>query len=379
MSDKQVPEGIADYEPSQASPEPAGHQSPAAESLMPIMEGLIPPTGDNSADMEAVHDALTAQIGQVNSGSQAQGAGPSTTAPAVVVEEQGASQSAGLEAEPSMVYALGTLGYDFGNEARRDSFKQLMSPNVSDGVAVPANPHDSRQMVRHLGEYPQEAQSLIWTLNLELTPLYALEAVGPYASDAYDVLRQLLEGEIQAPTSEEFIERVSIPGRMSGRSVKLFSGQVVPVVEIDSTRGLYGWRTVWLLETAAEQLKALRGEDVDMDLLREAGTGFLNRVYFDMRNLGTLSRDRALNFAATNVFQAATAFAEALTVGMQLDDIDVVPSPYARADADAWDVKLKFFDPENLRRARRVFRFTVDVSEVMPVTMGEVRAWSTSN
>jgi len=306
-------------------------------------------------------------------------AGPSTTAPAVVVEEQGASQSAGLEAELSMVYALGTVGYDFGNEARRDSFKQLMSPNVSDGVAGPANPHDSRQMVRHLGEYAQEAQSLIWTLNLELTPLYALEAVGPYASDAYDVLRQLLEGEIQAPTSEEFIERVSIPGRMSGRSVKLFSGQVVPVVEIDSTRGLYGWRTVWLLETAAEQLKAVRGEDVDENLLREAVTGFLNRVYFDMRNLGTLSRDRALNFAATNVFQASTAFAEALTVGMQLDDIDVVPSPYARADADAWDVKLKFFDPENLRRARRVFRFTVDVSEVMPVTMGEVRAWSTSN
>ena len=283
-----------------------------------------------------------------------------------------------VDPEPSLVYALGTLGYDFGTEARRDAFKQLMAPQVNSGVGVPANPHDSRQMVAHLNEYPSEAQSLIWTLNLELTPLYAVEAVGPYAAAVYESLRDLLEGEVQAPTSEEFVERVSIPGRMSGRNVRLFSGQVVPVVEIDSTRGLYGWRTQWLLDTATEQLKALRDEDVDEQTLREAVMGFLNRVYFDMRNLGTLSRDRALNFAATNVFQAATAFAEALTVGMQLDTIDVVPSPYARVDADAWDVKLKFFDPENLKRARRVFRFTVDVSEVMPVTMGEVRSWSAS-
>jgi hypothetical protein len=70
--------------------------------------------------------------------------------------------------------------------------------------------------------------------------------------------------------------------------------------------------------------------------------------------------------------------ADALAEGMSLDMIDVEPSPYARSDADAWDVKLKFFDPENLRRARRVYRFTVDVSETMPVTMGEVRSWSAS-
>jgi hypothetical protein len=39
-------------------------------------------------------------------------------------------------------------------------------------------------------------------------------------------------------------------------------------------------------------------------------------------------------------------------------------------------VKLKFFDPENDRRAKKVFRFTIDVSDLIPVTTGEVRTWS---
>ena len=34
------------------------------------------------------------------------------------------------------------------------------------------------------------------------------------------------------------------------------------------------------------------------------------------------------------------------------------------------------FDAENERRAARVYRFTVDVSEVLPVTVGADRNWS---
>lgn len=67
-----------------------------------------------------------------------------------------------------------------------------------------------------------------------------------------------------------------------------------------------------------------------------------------------------------------------MSKGLRLDTIEVVESPYARFDADAWDVKLKFFDPENSRRARTVVRFTVDVSEVMPVTLGDLRVWQES-
>jgi hypothetical protein len=36
-------------------------------------------------------------------------------------------------AASKLVYALGTIGYDFGNEARRDTFKQLMPAVNMDG------------------------------------------------------------------------------------------------------------------------------------------------------------------------------------------------------------------------------------------------------
>ena len=61
---------------------------------------------------------------------------------------------------------------------------------------------------------------------------------------------------------------------------------------------------------------------------------------------------------------------------MTLDTINVEKSPFCRMDSDCWDVKLRFFDPENTRRARKVFRFTLDVSDLQPVTLGDVRTWS---
>ena len=103
---------------------------------------------------------------------------------------------------------------------------------------------------------------------------------------------------------------------------------------------------------------------------------FLQRVYFYLQNLGQLSKDRALNSAATNAFQAASSFAEAVSRGMELDSIEVEKSPFCRLDSDCWDVKLKFFDPENSSRAKKVYRFTIDVSYIIPVTLGKVRSWS---
>ena len=78
--------------------------------------------------------------------------------------------------------------------------------------------------------------------------------------------------------------------------------------------------------------------------------------------------------AKTN--QAAQTFSRAVALGMELDSIAVTKSPFCRMDSDCWDVQLKFFDPENNRRAKKVFRFTIDVSDFIPVTLGEVRSWS---
>jgi len=277
------------------------------------------------------------------------------------------------------VYALGNISYDFGTEARRDSFKQLMPPVEIDGNVVPPNPYDARQLVAYLGSHPYEGRALIWTLNIELTPIYALEPAGAFGANLYELLTEMLAGEVVAEGDPDHIQRVSIPGALTGRTVRLFSGQHVPVLQLENPRGAYGWKTNALVDQAAAAVSGKKDASADADTIASSLRSFLDRVYYDLRNLGVLSSDRALNFAATNAFQAATVFSEALGSGMQLEDVATEPSPFARADADAWDVKLKFFDPDNTRRARKVYRFTVDVSEMMPVTLGEVRSWTSSS
>lgn len=291
----------------------------------------------------------------------------------------GSGNSFGGGVQPSivsnLVYALGTLGYDFGTEARRDSYKQLMPAIDVDGTRVPANPYDPRQMVDYLEQNLAEAKSLIWTFNLELTPVYALEPQGAFASDIYGTFQQLLAGQIEPEDSDFYIERVSMPGRLTDRTLRLFSGQVVPVVEVDGVRGIYGWKINTLVDAALASVRSVETEAQD-ELMHRSLSSFLNRIYYDLRNLGKVARDRALNFAATNAFQAAITFADAIASGMQLDSIDVEKSPFCRLNSDCWDVKLKFFDPENLDRAKRVYRFTIDVVDILPVTLGEVRSWA---
>ncbi|MEG4346812.1 PatA/PatG family cyanobactin maturation protease [Microcoleus sp. A003_D6] len=287
-----------------------------------------------------------------------------------------ASQAPSDLEDSQLVYALGTLGYDFGSEARRDSFKQFMPAYEIENTAVPANPYDGRQMADYLEQNPSEAKALIWTLNLELTPIYAIEPVGAFGRDVYGILQEFLAGQVEGEESENYIERVTIPGVLSGKTVKLFSGQVVPVIEPHNTRGMYSWKVNTLVTAALETVRTTATEATEETMRRTLGS-FLNRIYYDLRNLGTTSQDRALNFAATNAFQAASTFAEAVATGMELDSITVEKSPFCRLDSDCWDVKLKFFDPENSRRAKKVYRFTIDVSDIIPVTLGEVRSWST--
>lgn len=287
-------------------------------------------------------------------------------------------QSVTPSAASKLVYALGTIGYDFGDEARRDSFKQLMPAVDIDGAIIPANPYDVGQMVDYLSQNPTEAKPLIWTLNQELTPIYALEPVSGFAADIYETLIAMLAGQIQPEDSDDFVERVSIPARLTDRSVELFSGQVVPVITLTNTRGMYGWKVNTLVDVALQTVtmgETAPAQEIEM---RKALSSFLHRVYYDLQNLGQFAKDRALNFSVTNAFQVASSFAQAISTGMQLDSIEVEKSPFCRINSDCWDVKLKFFDPENGRRARKVYLFTIDVSDRIPVSLGQIRSWSVS-
>ncbi len=279
-------------------------------------------------------------------------------------------------ASKKLVYALGTIGYDFGTESRRDTFKQLMPPVEVEGTTVPANPYDPGQTSAYLARNPSEARSLIWTLHQEQTPVYALKPVGPFGPQVYETLRLILAGQVEAAGTDAYVERVSVPGERTDRVLRLFSGQEVPVLKMRAPRGLYGWQVDPLVDDA------LAGAAPDLDAadaprVRRALRSFLDKVYHELRNPGATSKDRALNFAATNAFQAAEAFARAIAERRQLKDVEVVKSPICRLHSDCWDVKLKFFDPDNGGRAKRVCRLTIDVSDLLPVTLGEVRTWMT--
>jgi cyanobactin maturation PatA/PatG family protease len=201
--------------------------------------------------------------------------------------------------------------------------------------------------------------------------------VGAFAAEIYETMTYMLAGQLLDESHEDYIERVSIPAILTDETVKLFSGQVIPVIKINSPRGMYGWKVNTLISSAMQAVSA-EYEEANAVAMRRSLTSFLNRVYYEMRNLGQIARDRALNFAATNAFQAVQTVSQAVAIGMELHSIEVEKSPFCRYGSECWDVKLKFFDPENGLRAKRVFRFTIDVSDHTPVTLGEVRSWAVS-
>ena len=272
------------------------------------------------------------------------------------------------------VFALGIIGFDFGTEARRDTFKQQMPPVPGPGgTLIPANPFDARQLVAYLTENPSEAKSLIWTLNLELTPIYAIEPYGPYGEVVYESLIELLDAQSKAPSDRDYVTRASIPGLFTGDTVKLFSGQIVPALAVDAKRGIHGWAVNQLIEAALRAVES-RPSPATAELI-SAVTNFLNRMYYDYRNLGLTSAERALNFAITNIFQTLVSFAATLARGKQVGAIQVLKSPHCRIDSDCWDVQIKFFDPHNVLTAWTVIRYAVDVSDKLPVTLGNVVEW----
>lgn len=259
------------------------------------------------------------------------------------------------------VYALGQIDYDFGTEANRDWFAQRVD-----------HPDDPEEMLQYLGDdldagdadeggAPSHAAALTWTLKLDATPIYAIQPLGPFAERAYAWLRVFLRSQVR-----EGVEMVSIPGVITG-STTLLNGQTVPVV-IPDHRGMYAWSVERLLAAAL-------GEGADEEQ-RSGLDNFLYRVYYELRNLGLTSPERALNYAATNAFQLANVYGTAVRDRLELDTIRVRPSPVCRPGSDCWDVEISFFDPDNTNRASRVYRFTIDVSDVLPVAVGQVRSWT---
>ncbi|NES20511.1 MAG: PatA/PatG family cyanobactin maturation protease [Symploca sp. SIO3E6] len=256
-------------------------------------------------------------------------------------------------ASAQLVYALGQLGYDFGTEARRDSIQQHMGEG--------ANPQDPRQLLAYLEENPWDTAAITWTLSLDATPIYAILPQGAYAEQGFERLRQFLTEQLT-----EGVERVSIPGVIMGK-VMLMSGQTVPVI-LPTLRCMYSWTTSALMD-------AICGSSTN-ESAAQGVENFLERIYYELRNLGITPQERAINYSATNALSVEQIFESAIREEMDLDTIEVERSPLCRPDSECWDVKLTFFNPRRVfEQARKVYRFTVDVSDLCPVSVGRVRSW----
>jgi PatG C-terminal len=149
-------------------------------------------------------------------------------------------------------------------------------------------------------------------------------------------------------------------------------GETVPVIRPD-IRGMFSWKTSILTAATKDATNATEGAAQELQ-------DFLTRVYDVTRNLGVTSQDRAVNYAATDALLLQGIFNDVRTAprfqGLELDTFTVEKSPICRSDFDCWDVYVYFYDPNNLQRARRGFRFTVDVSDVVPVILGQRKEFS---
>ena len=259
------------------------------------------------------------------------------------------------------VYSLGNLGYDFSTEAGRDAVQMNMDGNV----------YDADKMLIHLEANPWDAGAIVWTLSINTNPIYAILPSGTFARDGYELLIKFFKSQIK-----DGAERISLPGIIFGKTVLLSTGAAVPVV-IPDIRGMYCWKTKELVKTICgnKPEKAEASEEYQNKLV--GVQNMLDRIYHDLQNIGLSSRERALNFAATNAFNIEKVFMESRKKNMQLKYIGVEKSPICRGGSDCWDVKFTFWDPENQTgRANQLYRYTIDVSDVIPVPVGHIRSWN---
>jgi hypothetical protein len=52
-----------------------------------------------------------------------------------------------------------------------------------------------------------------------------------------------------------------------------------------------------------------------------------------------------------------------------------VRSTFSRPYSECWDIELRFVDDDDEFRSGLIHRHTVDVADILPVTVGQMKAW----
>lgn len=313
---------------------------------------------------------------------------------------------------PALFYGIGAVDYEFPDKITKDSFTREMRAQVGHG-----NVDDRVKVIDYLDANPGEARRLLWTFAINDERRYMISPVGTYAAEVFDMLTALTLNRVR-----EEVTLASLPGMVTGETVTAMDGTVLQQVKVNSLRGVYGWQperaamqslaavrsdslaggvghsvTAEPAGTSAADNTAIASDDSDTTILgihessvvtwprlRENSTpqiqsaliDFLNQVYFRTNQLPDVSRDRAISFIATNGYQVAAAFLDAMHDGLQYSDFRTEYSPFARVSGNCWDVIVRFNDPADSKRAPVEYRMTVDIADVLPVTVGRSRRWS---
>jgi len=183
--------------------------------------------------------------------------------------------------------------------------------------------------------------------------------------------------------------RIAIAGEITGE-VQLSTGEVVEIIN-PAMRGTSSWNTARLVSLA----KQVIGDD-GAALMVVAK--LVSRLYDEARNNGKSPEDRALNWAATTLLRSIRPLLGLPVPGSRsgtlrpnennifqmfigglrdaaVDSITVKPST-CRQTGMEFDVEVSLFNFENVQRGVMVLEQTIDVSDVVPVTMGMIRPFT---
>ena len=304
--------------------------------------------------------------------------------------------------EDKKVFALGEIAYDFLTEANFDYFQQVMqsAPEQAKGTGILSDEISMAKFlnysVNNTQPYMENCAALMWTLKVDGIPIYAIRPKNQFSDIVYGKLINFLIGkhslnlkELNNASSEQLlqlksrreknnnkispnkIDLVSISGSIVDE-VRLYNGHVVPVIS-PIPKSMFAWSPAHIANALYHHINEHKNAEK-----REMLMDFLHRIYYELRNRGASSVERAMNYAATNAYQAGEIFKDVLNEDSNyvLNKIYAEKSPNCRTEADCWDVMFEFFNPQDSKRqARKIYRYTIDVSGLMPVTFGKLRHW----
>jgi hypothetical protein len=268
----------------------------------------------------------------------------------------GAVQSAAslLPKTPKPAFVLGNLGFDIRDEVLHGALLMATrEAHISD------DPRDPQVLAVVLNQVPDVALEIDWLVMRDDSPLYALHWSGPYEAEIITSLTSALTQQISG-----VIDVMSFPGVVTGEVHSLSTDELIPVLTMPTSRGLYGWRLT-------DQLRVL-------DLTEKAHVEterMLSSIMNQEPNDGTYSHVRALNYLVTNPAQLAWSATVATEQGFCFESLSVQRSTLNRPYSNCWDIDLIFGAPERTARAKLMHKHSVDVGDLLPVSIGSPRVW----